>query len=365
MTAAARVLILRALPYGADSRAMRWGQIYAALPTSWGCWGSKGPAHQADNILKHRPSAGYWGFVFGYCKFILAAFFFAYGRLSARDTVVCVDLETAIPGILAARLRGARIHFDVADPFDLAKPVPFKQFFRWLEWWVASHADVVTVPHASRLELYGKPLPGAQVVENVPLLPFTQQSRTFLKDANGQAVMTFGYFGTLETHRGLEDIVKLAMENEAVRFKVGGRGALESFIRKASTSCPRIEFVGEYLPADLPELTRGVDVYCSLYYSSKKLHRYAAPNKFFEHLALGLPVLISANTPYAKDVVEGETGWVIEDGYKAIRDWYLTAEGQAKIFEVKARNARQLWKKSYEGWLALQKIYYKFEMIEW
>ena len=355
MTAAARVLILRALPYGADSRAMRWGQIYSASPTSWGCWGTKDPAHEASNILKHRPSASYWGFVFGYCKFMLAAFFFAYRRLSAGDTVVCVDLETAIPGMLAARLRGARIHFDVADPFDLAKPVPFKRFFRWLEWWVAKHADLVTVPHASRLGLYGRSVTAAQVVENVPLLPFTQQNRNFLEDVNGQAVMTFGYFGTLETHRGLEDIVKLAMENEAVCFKVGGRGALESFIRKASASCSRIEFVGEYLPADLPGLTRGVDVYCSLYYSSKPLHRYAAPNKFFEHLALGLPVLMSANTPYAKDVVEGKTGWVIEDGYEALQNWFASTRLCQSAFESAAVNAQKKWQSSYQNWLTKQK----------
>lgn len=355
MTVVARILILRALPYGADSRAVRWGQIYSAHPTSWGCWGSKDPAHQASNILKNRPSTGYWGFVFGYCKFIFAAFFFAYHRLSAGDTVVCVDLETAVPGMLAARLRGARVHFDVADPFDLAKPVPLKRFFRWLEWWVAKHADVVTVPHSSRLDLYGRPLTNAQIVENVPLLPFMQQLRTFLKDANGQAAMTFGYFGTLETHRGLEDIVKLTMENEAVCFKVGGRGALESFIRKASASCPRIEFVGEYLPADLPGLTRGVDVYCSLYYLSKPLHRYAAPNKFFEHLALGLPVLMSANTPYAKDVVEGETGWVIEDGYESLQAWFASTRLYKSAFESASENAQKKWQSSYQNWLTQQK----------
>ena len=355
MTVAARVLILRALPYGADSRAVRWGQIYSAFPVSWGCWGSKDSVHQVDNILKHRPSAGYWGFVFGYCKFMWAAFFFAHRRLTAGSTVVCVDLETAIPGMFAARLRGARVHFDVADPFDLAKPVPFKRVFRWLEWWVAKHADVVTVPHASRLDLYGKPLPAAQVVENVPLLPFTQQSRTFLNDANGLTIMTFGYFGTLETHRGLEDIVKLAMENEAVRFKVGGRGVLEPFIRTARASCPRIEFVGEYLPADLPGLTRSVDVYCSLYYSSKKLHCYAAPNKFFEHLALGLPVLMSANTPYAKDVVEGETGWVIEDGYEALQAWFADTHLYKTAFESAGENAQKKWQSSYQNWLTQQK----------
>lgn len=166
--------------------------------------------------------------------------------------------------------------------------------------------------------------------------------------------MTFGYFGTLETYRGLEDIVKLAMENEAVRFRVGGRGALEPFIRDASASCARIEFVGEYLPTDLPALTRSVDVYCSLYYSSKTLHRYAAPNKFFEHLALGLPVLMSAKTPYANDVVDDGTGWVIEDGYALLQAWVTEMHLSSDAFECAANNAQKKWRSKYQDWLVRQ-----------
>lgn len=345
------ILVLRALPFGADSRATRWGQIYAPRKVRWGGWGAVGPEHASTNILKHRPKTGFWGFVFGYPVFILACFFFALRRLHVGDTVVCVDLETALPGWVAARMRGAKVHFDIADPFDMAKPVPFKFFFRWLEKCVATASDLVTVPHASRLALYGKQRLAALVVENVPALPSHQIKREFLKGDEGHTSMTFGYFGTLEAHRGLEDLVALVKANPATRLKIGGRGSLSAWISQVAELCDRINFVGSYTVTDLPDLVTGVDVYCSLYYQTKPLHRYAAPNKFFEHMALGLPVLMSSSTPYASDVRTNGTGWVVDDGLVPLQRWYDGHKNDATAFKLAANQAQATWNKHYKNWL--------------
>jgi glycosyltransferase involved in cell wall biosynthesis len=348
------VLVLRALPYGADSRTERWGQIYAPRKVLWGGWGSAPPEYPSTTILKHRPKTGFWGFVFGYPLFMLACFFFALRRLQAGDTVVCVDLETALPGWAAARLRGAKVHFDIADPFDMAKPVPFKSFFRWLEKRVAAASDLVTVPHASRLTLYGAERLNARVVENVPSLPSSQFKHEFLKVCDGVASMTFGYFGTLEAHRGLEDLVTLVKTNPYMRLKIGGRGPLTEWINQAADLCQRIEFCGSYTVSELPGLVLDVDVYCSLYYVSKPLHRYAAPNKFFEHMALGKPVLMSSGTPYANDVRANETGWIVDDGLVALQSWYDTHNSDDAAFAVAANNAQAIWIKKYANWLTEQ-----------
>ena len=348
------VLVLRALPYGADSRTERWGQIYAPRKVLWGGWGAEQPEYSSTNILKHRPKAGFWGFVFGYPLFMLVCFFFALRRLQAGDTVVCVDLETALPGCAAARLRGAKVHFDIADPFYMAKPVPFKTFFRWLEKRVAAASDLVTVPHASRLTLYGAERLKARVVENVPTLPSCQCKHEFLKDCDGVASMTFGYFGTLEAHRGLEDLVTLVKTNPYTRLKIGGRGPLTEWINQAAYLCGRIEFCGSYTVSELPGLVYDVDVYCSLYNESKPLHRYAAPNKFFEHMALGVPVLMSSGTPYADDVLANETGWVLDDGLVALQSWYEMYKFNAGVFELAANKAQATWVKHYKNWLTEQ-----------
>lgn len=349
-----KVLVLRALPFGADSRATRWGQIYTHLQVLWGGWGAKDPVHISTNILNKRPKTGFWGFVFGYPIFMLACFFFALKRLRSSDTLVCIDLETVMLGMWAARLRGAQVHFDIADPFDLAKPVPFKRFWRWVESCYAGWSDVVTVPHASRLTLYKLSLSNALVVENVPTLPGGLKNHNFLKAPSGQRVMTFGYFGTLETHRGLEDLVALVFANQETQLVIGGRGPLTSQIIQAASTCARIRFVGEYLPENLPDLATDVDIYCSLYYLSKPLHRYAAPNKFFEHMALGIPVLMSSGTPYANDVRANETGWVVDDGLVALQSWYEMYKFDAEAFELAANQAQATWEKHYKNWLTAQ-----------
>jgi glycosyltransferase involved in cell wall biosynthesis len=349
------VLVLRALPYGADSRAERWGQIYAPRKVLWGGWGAEQLVNTPTNILKHRPKTGSWGFLFGYPLFMIACFFFAFRRLQAGDTVVCIDLETAIPGWAAARLRGAQVHFDIADPFDLAKPVPLKPLFRWVEKCVAAASDVVTVPHSLRRNLYGAELLNARIVENVPELPRRQTKRELLKDCDGVSLMTFGYFGTLETHRGLEDLVKLVKINSSTRLKIGGRGPLTAWIIQAADLCERIEFFGSYTVSDLPSLVAEVDVYCSLYYKSKPLHQYAAPNKFFEHMALGVPVLMSSGTPYANDVRANGTGWVVDDGVVALQGWYEMYKLDAGAFELAANQAEATWEKHYKNWLSEQR----------
>lgn len=346
--------MLRALPYGADSRAERWGQIYAPRKVLWGGWGAEQPEYATTNILKHRPKKSFLGFVLGYSVFMLACFFFALRRLQAGDTVVCVDLETAMPGWAAARLRGAKVHFDIADPFDMAKPVPFKSLFRWLEKCVATVSDVVTVPHASRLALYGKQRLVARVVENVPGLLSLQPKHEFLKDRDGLTSMIFGYFGTLEMHRGLEDLVALVKANPATRLKIGGRGPLSAWISRAAESCERIDFVGSYTVTNLPNLVTGVDVYFSLYYLTKPLHRYAAPNKFFEHMALGLPVLMSSGTPYATDVRTNGTGWVVDDGLVPLQSWYDEHKSDATAFKLAANQAQTTWNEHYKNWLTDQ-----------
>lgn len=348
------VLVLRAMPYGADSRAQRWEQIYAPRKIQWGCWGTTQPEYVSANVLDYRPKVGFLSFVYSYPIFMVACFFFALRRLRIGDIVVCIDLETALPGWLAARLRGAQVHFDIADPFDMAKPVPCKPLFRWLEKCVAAASDLVTVPHASRLTLYGVELLNARVVENVPTLSSIRSKREFLKTQDDDALMTIGYFGTLESHRGLEDLVVLVGANASIRLKIGGRGPLSAWITQAADLCARIKYVGSYVVSDLPDLVADVDVYCSLYYQTKPLHQYAAPNKFFEHMALGVPVLMSSNTPYANDVLANRTGWVIDDGLDALQSWYDIHKSDTAAFELAAKHAQAAWDKHYKNWLTDQ-----------
>lgn len=358
-SAACKLLILRALPWGADSRALRWATIYAPRPIRWGCWGAHTSEYRDEIVMSWRPRAGYAGFVVGYAAFIVMSFFYACKHLRRGDTLLCIDLEAVLLGLLAAKLRGAILHYDMADPFFLAKPVPCKPFWRKLEAWYISKADVITAPHQSRFKLFFSESPSrARVVENVPDICVEDSDFAHRSSRKEGSSLALGYFGTLDYHRGIEDILTLVEDHLDIHLKIGGRGVLQDLIIEAARRCERIQFVGSYLPDDLGTLTQGVDVYCSLYYCSKPLHRFAAPNKYYEHLALGIPILISAGTPYASDVFQNGTGWVIEDGRSALERWYLMVRDDLDSFERYSKKARELWNTSYADWLTHQQNFF-------
>lgn len=345
------------MPFGTDSRALRWAAIYAPKTIEWGCWGSTAKEHKARNILDKRPRTGRFSFAMGYTAFVLMTFFFALKRLRRGDILLCVDLETALLGALAAKLRGATCHYDMADPFYLAKPVPFKWMWKCIEAMYIRNASIATAPLASRFLIFFQHLPAnCRVVENVPDLTACATGRNFLPFFGSQQQLTFGYFGTIETHRGIEDLLQFVKAHPNTRLLIGGRGPLTDLVIWAAQACDRIQFAGEYLPEQLHQLTRGVDVYCSLYYKSKALHLFAAPNKYYEHLALGLPILISACTPFAPYVQSYQTGWAIDDGMEALCRWYASVINQPSAFMQASINGNKVWADRYSGYLQRQQL---------
>lgn len=350
---------MRALPFGADSRASRWATIYRSRTIEWGCWGSSAKEHQRYNILEKRPCTGRLSFAIGYSKFVLMSFFFALKRLRRGDILLCIDLETALLGALAAKLRGATWHYDMADPFFLAKPVPFKRLWKRIEAMYIRRATIATAPITSRFHIFFQEIPeNCRIVENVPDLIACQQPKEFLTLNDTSRYLTLGYFGTIEPHRGIEDLIKFVKTHSHTRLLIGGRGSLTRLVCSEAKACDRIQFSGEYASHNLSELTREVDVYCSLYYKSKALHAFAAPNKYYEHLALGIPILMSAGTPYAGDVIQNGTGWVVTDGLTSLESWYEQTRYDIDTLLRCSERAHALWFDRYTNWMEQQREFF-------
>lgn len=335
------VWVIRALPDGADSRVDRWREIYSDRRVRLVTWGG---SQSPDGVrIPGRPAMTSRWMSLCYPWFMLSVLLVGLLRFRRGDRVVCIDLEALLAAWWAAVLHGAEIHFDVADPFHLAKPVPCKRFWCWLEGLCIANVDLATSPHASRFLFYTNIRKGYRlVVENVPLLdvsspvPFQAQIPPLM----------LGYFGALEPHRGLEDLIDLVKSDERLALRVAGHGALSPLIQDAASECPRIVFTGRFRSEQLPELVGDVHVYCSLYYGSKPLHDFACPNKFYEHLALGRPILISRRVPMAADVLKHQSGWVVEEDGAALIAQQLAHIDVVEVVK-KAANAKRLWQERY------------------
>lgn len=344
------VIILRALPWGRDSRMERWERIYKRRKVLFGIWGrsSLQNVYSITKIIR-KPSNKFLIGI-GYIWFSLMAFVFVMRYAKKNDVIVFMDLETILFACMAAKIKKSIIHYDMVDPFYMVKPVPVKFFWKSLEKLFIKNASIVTAPHISRFELFVKKItPNMQVVENVPLFKnsIVIKQKKVIKNN-----IVIGYFGGLEAkYRGLESLVDMVMKDDNFLLIVAGSGELFDDFVKYSQKCKRIFFKGEFKQDDLPLLMEKIDVYFAYYSDEKPLHLVAAPNKFYEHLFFGKPIITSCCIPQAFFIQKYDTGWCIVNDKDALVKWknhLLSMHMQEwdKFFF----NCRKLWHKKYKNY---------------
>jgi len=342
-----KVIIMRALQWGRDARVERWAKIYSHYKPLFGVWGESDLSQSVKSItsiVRNPNSKTLIGL--GYLWFSLASFYFVLINAKKNDVVVFVDLETILIAWIAAIIKGAKIHYDMADPFYLAKPIPGKPFWKFIETLFVKKAFRVTAPHIKRLSIFTDEITSnMSVIENVPYFKET----LFISTQKALTThITLGYFGGLEVNvRGLESITKLVLNDDRLKLIIAGTGQLSTFFTNMSKQCNRIVYTGSFLAESLPALAKDIDVYLAYYSPYKFLHTIAAPNKFYEHLFLGIPILTSCIIPQAKDILENNTGWCIENDADALINWKNELFNSEIDFNAYRQRCHKIWNNKY------------------
>ncbi|MEQ9103255.1 MAG: glycosyltransferase [Rhodothermales bacterium] len=147
---------------------------------------------------------------------------------------------------------------------------------------------------------YGIPRP--VVVRNVP--PRSTHVRAAPPLPTGPPVIL--HLGQMRASRGLEHLIAAMAFVPGARLVFMGYGAgkpvLET-LAAASPAADRIEFRPPVPPADVPQAAAEAWVGVTLLEDSCLNHRYALPNKLFEYLAAGVPV-VASDLPEIRAVLE-------------------------------------------------------------
>jgi glycosyltransferase involved in cell wall biosynthesis len=244
-------------------------------------------------------------------------------RAEHPDAVHANDIATLIPGYLAARLSRAAL---VYDTHEYAVGVPYrKAVWAWLaatiERLLIGRCDaVITVSDgiADRLQArYGlreRPV----VVRNVPdLPPPAAGSAPDLRQRMGigEAPLVL-HQGAVADGRGGGNLVRaVARMDSAHLLFLGADDAFAEGLSRLAAELGAEERTHFHPPVALYELlsyTAQADVGVSLLEDTCENHRLALPNKLFEYLAAGLPVVVSDLPEMGRLVSERQVGWVTD-----------------------------------------------------
>lgn len=250
-------------------------------------------------------------------------------RLSLRaasnrpDAVHAHDAAMLLPALLAARRSGAKL---VYDSHELATGVPYRD-----RAWAAVVASaerigvlradaVITVSDgiAARLrDRYRLRRPPA-VIRNLPDLPLpgAAPARDLRRELGVGDAPLILHQGAVAAGRGCETLLRaLVLLPGAHLLYLGAEGPyaeqLHAVAGEAGVS-GRTHLLGPVPPEALLSHTAQADVGVSLLEDSCENHRLALPNKLFEYVAAGLPVVVADLPEAARLVREHGIGWAAD-----------------------------------------------------
>ena len=118
-----------------------------------------------------------------------------------------------------------------------------------------------------------------------------------IRDAVGPGAFTVGFVGTLGRANVLETLIDAArlVDPEEVRVVVVGHGPERSQLMERAAGARNVAFVGPIPKGDVPAALQLFDA-CYVGYRRSPLYRFGvSPNKLYDYMAAGRPVLFAAD----------------------------------------------------------------------
>lgn len=223
---------------------------------------------------------------------------FFYLLRAKADILIANDLDTLPANYLAAKLSGKELVYDSHEYFTEVPELidrPFVQsIWKRIESFLLpkiKYAYTVSPSIAATYEeMYGLKM---QLVRNFPLLVSYEDSISTIKKE-----VSVIYQGALNAARGIEELIdafsKSELQNESLWIL--GEGDIEEELKNKVDQLgiqSRVTFLGRIPLEKLSDFTVKARIGVSLERSISKNYDFALPNKVFDYIQLGVPVLYS------------------------------------------------------------------------
>jgi len=278
-----------------------------------------------------------WAF---YATLNLRLFFFL--LFKKVDLLWSNDLDTLLPNYLVSRIRGKVLIYDSHEYFcgvpEIQGRPLVKKVWQSIEAWIFPRLKRVITVNESIAELYEQDYAlRPKVVRNVAsaFVPERFKSRKEL-GLPEEAYLVINQGSGINVDRGMEEfLAALMLLPKEVQLMVVGRGDVIPLLKKQVKDlnlAQRVHFIPPQPYQELLHYTAAADLGISLDKNSNINYRYSLPNKIFDYIKCGIPLLISDLKEPKKIVMENGLGKVCSHEASDIAQKVLAMQAEGKEF---------------------------------
>ncbi len=240
------------------------------------------------------------------------------------DLIVANDLDTLLASWLAAKIKGKPIVYDTHEYYcgtpELVNRPGVQNFWRRIERFIFPRlTDVITV-NESIADLYEKeyqkPL---HIVRNIPKRQqdfVLTKTRKDLQLPENKTILIFQGAG-INMDRGVEELVQaMQFVHENIVLLIVGSGTVIHLIKQLAKDIQiedRVIFVPRVPLQELRNYTQLSDFGLTVDKDTNINYRFSLPNKLFDYIRSGLPIIASELTEIKKIITHYDIGTFIKN----------------------------------------------------
>ena len=262
------------------------------------------------------------------------------------------DIDGILPALAVGKPLGKKVIFDIFDWISslTGKGVVYK-LVEFLQNFCYKHADAVILCEEERKAQAKTSNDTIFVVPNIPDGKTAFDPDTMKKTADDLAQYDYvvSYVGVFDRDRGLENLVEAVSRCPNVKLNIAGFGVLDELIRSYADRYPNITYWGRVEYAVGQAIQKNSSMISAMYHLTSPLHKYAAPNKYYESLVLSVPMITTENTLVGTKTAKYDTGFVLDETAEALLE-LLRADDLREQIAAKKCNCTNMWENIYKDY---------------
>ena len=261
--------------------------------------------------------------------------------------IYACDFDCGFMSFMVSILSNKKMIYDMYDYYTDSRPMGKKmsKVINKLENSVINFADLSIICGEWRKKQIKDANPKKLIViHNTPNINFINNKKNIKSNSKKLKVV---YVGILQSDRLLLEVLEQFKINKNIELHVGGFGIYEKDFLEASKQYDNIFYYGSLKYSDVLQLEKDCDILFATYNPIISNHKYSAPNKVYEAMALKKPIIVCKNTGIDELIKENKTGIIIGYSGKEFIQSVINLSKDKKLLKQLSQNANRAYLEKY------------------